>query len=291
MKMRKNRKNAENAKNVNVTINMGRNPQSREEMAGFHVPGRTFSGTVEGNPTADYEWGDLAYSIATEAADTLEAMLFEYFERKGELTVPLLILIHRDEDGCLTMNLFSKGSPGGENGGSEDGTEESGDLSIDIHRTVRKSEGKAGDAPGKGLGADSGRCAYAEPEGKAGDVPGKDQGADPGRCAGAESGEKAAEDPEKGYSDSGGEKTSEKDGRPSSVRMGGHLFSNDHFEDVRNMLGDMESLKGMIYGAMQMSSLVRAGTIDREQYGYTLQLYCKNAREVVDKWNAFWKDS
>ena len=59
---------------------------------------------------------------------------------------------------------------------------------------------------------------------------------------------------------------------------------------VRDMLADMESMKGMIYGASQMLSLAGCGVLTNDQAAYTLQLYCKSAKEIVGKWNEFWKN-
>lgn len=59
---------------------------------------------------------------------------------------------------------------------------------------------------------------------------------------------------------------------------------------IRDMLTDMDSMKGMIYAASQMLSLTGGGVLTKDQALYTLQLYCKNATEIVRKWNEFWKN-
>jgi hypothetical protein len=59
---------------------------------------------------------------------------------------------------------------------------------------------------------------------------------------------------------------------------------------IRDMLTDMDSMKGMIYAASQMLSLTGGGVLSKDQALYTLQLYCKNATEIVRKWNEFWKN-
>ena len=59
---------------------------------------------------------------------------------------------------------------------------------------------------------------------------------------------------------------------------------------IRDMLADIDSMKGMIYGASQMLSLAGNGVLTNDQAAYTLQLYCKSAKEIAAKWNEFWKN-
>ena len=59
---------------------------------------------------------------------------------------------------------------------------------------------------------------------------------------------------------------------------------------VRDMLADMDSMKGMIYAASQMLSLAGDGVLTNDQAAYTLKLYCRSAREIAQKWNEFWKN-
>jgi len=53
------------------------------------------------------------------------------------------------------------------------------------------------------------------------------------------------------------------------------------------MLADMESLKGMIYGAKQMVGLSGSGGMTDKQVEYALQSYCDNAKKVLEKWHSY----
>lgn len=53
------------------------------------------------------------------------------------------------------------------------------------------------------------------------------------------------------------------------------------------MLADMESLKGMIYGAKQMVCLSGFGGMTDKQVAYSLQSYCDNAKKILEKWHSY----
>ena len=55
------------------------------------------------------------------------------------------------------------------------------------------------------------------------------------------------------------------------------------------MLADMESLMGMLYGAKQMIGLSGSGAMTPSQVDCTISLYCKQAREITEKWQGFRK--
>ncbi len=57
------------------------------------------------------------------------------------------------------------------------------------------------------------------------------------------------------------------------------------------MLSDLYSLKGMVCAARQMIGLTENGCMDQEDRDLTLNLYCKNAMEITDKWAEFKKIS
>ena len=281
-----------NIENRNITINVVRG--IIEEKAGEKTPEESRKRGYSLKDMSDLEWGNLAYTIATEAADTLETLLFEYFEEKRNLSFPILIMIHEDDEGGYTMNLFIRDYMDDESSESPDAfnpfTDHEArhgyvsnkfpqkDSGADEFGSKRSGKGEYGATNDPTSKKDTSMVAETRPE----DISGENSerkadslyidlfasAADPRRNVGGQ-------DP-----DEAKVLTADSCGNGSSTSAG--------YGEIRSMIYDMESMKGMIYAAMQMSSMAKTSR-DWEVAFHTMRLYCSNAKEIVEKWRSFWK--
>ena len=60
-------------------------------------------------------------------------------------------------------------------------------------------------------------------------------------------------------------------------------------EDVRQMLTDMDCLKGLLYAASQIILLGDIGAVTAKQRDDAFSQYCENAEQIVMKWEDYRK--